>query len=71
MARRLTETRAIERDFTALIAERAYLRAERRGFVPGFELDDWLAAEREVIGDVPPAGKPKGTTSRRKNGAKK
>jgi len=32
----------------ALIAEAAYLRAERRGFVPGRETDDWLAAEAEV-----------------------
>jgi len=31
-----------------LIRERAFLRAERRGFAPGAELDDWLAAEREV-----------------------
>ena len=30
------------------IAVAAYQRAERRGFAPGFELDDWLAAEREV-----------------------
>jgi hypothetical protein len=32
----------------ARIAERAYWRAERRGFVPGGEIDDWLEAEREV-----------------------
>ncbi len=32
----------------ALIAEAAYLRAERRGFVPGQETADWLAAEAEV-----------------------
>ena len=32
----------------ALIAEAAYLRAERRGFVPGHETEDWLAAEVEV-----------------------
>lgn len=31
-----------------MIAETAYLIAERRGFVPGHELSDWLAAEREV-----------------------
>ena len=30
------------------IAEVAYHRAEQRGFVPGNELDDWLAAEQEV-----------------------
>ena len=26
----------------------AYLRAEQRGFVPGHELEDWLAAEAEI-----------------------
>jgi hypothetical protein len=36
----------------ARIAEAAYWRAERRGFVAGQELDDWLAAEREVDGDI-------------------
>jgi hypothetical protein len=30
------------------IAEAAYFRAERRGFTPGHELDDWLQAEREL-----------------------
>jgi hypothetical protein len=30
------------------IAERAYQLAEQRGFVPGGELEDWLAAEREI-----------------------
>lgn len=32
----------------ARIAEAAYWRAERRGFAPGHELEDWLHAEREV-----------------------
>ena len=32
----------------ALIAETAYFRAERRGFAPGHETEDWLAAEAEV-----------------------
>jgi hypothetical protein len=31
-----------------LIAKAAYFRAERRGFRPGHELEDWLAAEAEV-----------------------
>jgi len=31
-----------------LIVADAYYRAEKRGFVPGCELDDWLAAERAV-----------------------
>jgi hypothetical protein len=33
---------------TALIAEAAYFRAEKRGFAPGHEAEDWLSAEREV-----------------------
>jgi hypothetical protein len=32
----------------ALIAEIAYYRAERRGFEPGHEAEDWLSAEAEV-----------------------
>jgi hypothetical protein len=32
----------------ALIAEAAYFRAEKRGFAPGHEKEDWLGAESEV-----------------------
>ena len=32
----------------AMIEQAAYLRAERRGFLPGGEVEDWLAAEAEV-----------------------
>lgn len=32
----------------AMIAEAAYYGAERRGFVPGHELEDWLQAEAEI-----------------------
>jgi hypothetical protein len=32
----------------AMIAEAAYLRAEQRGFASGYEVEDWLLAEREV-----------------------
>jgi DUF2934 family protein len=32
----------------ALIAEAAYFRAEKRGFQPGHDTEDWLAAEAEV-----------------------
>ena len=31
-----------------MIAEAAYYIAERRGFEPGAELDDWLDAESEI-----------------------
>lgn len=33
---------------SALIAEAAFFRAEKRGFAPGHETEDWLAAEAEV-----------------------
>ena len=35
------------------IAVAAYLRAERRGFMPGAELDDWLEAEKEEDAQSP------------------
>jgi len=31
-----------------MIRESAYFKAQRRGFAPGHQLDDWLEAEREV-----------------------
>jgi hypothetical protein len=53
-AARTTKAKAPQRaavsaeDRRAMIAEAAYLRAERRGFAPGREAEDWLAAEVEV-----------------------
>ena len=32
----------------AMIRTAAYLRAQNRGFAPGYEWEDWLAAEAEV-----------------------
>lgn len=34
--------------FEQMIAEAAYYRAEKRGFEAGHEVEDWLAAEREI-----------------------
>jgi hypothetical protein len=59
VARRATTTRAqaaptsthvaVSADVRrGMIAKAAYLRAERRGFLPGFEEEDWLTAEKEV-----------------------
>jgi hypothetical protein len=46
-------------DRHALIAEAAYFRSQHRGFAPGHEIEDWLAAEEEVdqrlIGEGRPA----------------
>jgi hypothetical protein len=43
----------VERDEMVRIA--AYFRAERRGFAPGYEVADWLAAQTEVAERVAPA----------------
>lgn len=47
MAKVEAESRAQERH--DLIATTAYFRAQHRGFEPGHELEDWLAAETEVV----------------------
>lgn len=38
-------------DLYSHIAAAAYYKAESRGFEPGYELDDWLNAEIELMGD--------------------
>jgi Protein of unknown function (DUF2934) len=38
----------IQSDREKRIAEAAYYRAEKRGFAPGYALEDWLAAEALV-----------------------
>ncbi len=60
-------------DGSAAIAECAYFKAERRGFAPGYELEDWLCAEREVAALLAarPVAKPKRKTTRAKSGAEK
>ena len=35
-----------------LIAQAAYFRAQRRGFEPGNDVADWLAAEAEVDAEL-------------------
>ena len=39
-----------------LIAELAYFRSEKRSFAPGYELEDWLAAETELETRLPEIG---------------
>jgi hypothetical protein len=38
-------------ELNALIAERAYFIAQRRGFEPGHDVEDWLQAEAEILDD--------------------
>lgn len=35
--------------FRELVAECAYCKAEKRGFEPGHEMEDWLEAEQELL----------------------
>jgi Protein of unknown function (DUF2934) len=35
-------------EFRKIVAVTAYYKAEKRGFNPGHELDDWLEAEQEI-----------------------
>jgi len=35
-------------EFREMVAVNAYYRAEKRGFEDGYEMDDWLEAEREI-----------------------
>jgi len=35
-------------DLARKVAERAYYKAEKRGFVAGYEMEDWLEAEAET-----------------------
>lgn len=53
----------VQIDPKGVAAERLpYFKAMDRGFTPGYELDDWLAAEREVAALVTPT--PKRRTTR-------
>jgi hypothetical protein len=36
-------------DAYKLISETAYYRAEKRGFTPGYEINDWIDAEGDVL----------------------
>jgi len=35
-------------EFREMVTERAFFKAQKRGFATGHELDDWLEAEREI-----------------------
>jgi hypothetical protein len=52
------ETALTATDRHRMIELGAFYRAERRGFVPGFEVDDWLAAEAEVTAQLLPLQAP-------------
>ena len=59
MTRRNTEALQDE------IARRAYELYEARGYVDGFDVEDWLQAEQDIVGSTPARQSCGGTLSRR------
>lgn len=47
-----------------MIEQAAFFRAERRGFAPGHEFEDWLAAEAEIAALLPATAPTKKTARR-------
>ncbi len=43
-----SQTELTPEELEQMIATTAYYHAQQRGFAPGHELEDWLAAEAEV-----------------------
>jgi len=39
-------------NYMLMIAEAAYYKAEKQGFEPGHELENWIEAEKEIIGEL-------------------
>ena len=35
-------------EFREMVAVNAYYRAGKRGFKPGYEMDDWFEAEKDI-----------------------
>lgn len=54
----------------AMIRTAAYFRAQSRGFAPGYEWEDWLAAEAEVSAPQAAATPPKPRSSRARKATK-
>ena len=55
-----TDTAQSTSDRQAMIAEAAYYKAEKRGFMPGLEVTDWLDAEKELAASTAkPAPEPR------------
>ena len=45
----LDEESAMKEQKRLMIEEAAYFRAEKRGFEPGHELEDWFLAEAQIL----------------------
>jgi hypothetical protein len=49
-----TTEQPIDREvLRSMIAEAAYLKAEKRGFAAGCEMEDWVEAEKEILEKFP------------------
>ena len=59
MGTRTAAAAATQDAYETMVAEAAYYKAEQRGFAPGYEVADWLAAERELLDQILLANEPK------------
>jgi hypothetical protein len=48
----IEEPALTENELRRMVSEAAYYLAEKRGFAPGSESDDWRQAEQEVLARV-------------------
>jgi len=48
----IEEPAVAESELRQMISEAAYYLAEKRGFAPGYESDDWRQAEQDVLARV-------------------
>jgi len=51
-----------------MVAVAAYYLAEGRGFVPGFELDDWVRAEASIEAQLKPSKAPAEAATMKRRG---
>jgi hypothetical protein len=68
MPKRAPSAAAAPEHYQAMIAVAAYYKAEQRGFAPGYEIADWLEAEREFGGGAT-AAKPRKANAKRARAA--
>lgn len=48
LAQKSNEVSIDKEKLQKMVAERAYCKAEKRGFAAGHEMEDWLEAESEI-----------------------
>lgn len=61
------QTTLSDEELRRMIAEAAYMRAAQRGFLPGRAIEDWLAAEQEILSTLEGTTAPREVAPARSN----